>query len=44
MKRREELVTKGMNEITTDNWLIFSQHVAKLEQQSWDNDNGRKVE
>jgi hypothetical protein len=29
---------EGLNEITAGDWLLFSQHVAKLEQEFWVND------
>jgi hypothetical protein len=38
MKRIEELVLEGLNEITAGDWLGFSEHVAKLEQEFWAND------
>jgi hypothetical protein len=38
IKRIEELVMEGLNEITAADWLVFSQHVAKLEQEFWAND------
>jgi hypothetical protein len=33
MKRIEELVMEGLNETIVADWLLFSQHVAKLEQE-----------
>jgi transposase len=38
MKQIEELVMEGLNEITAADWLEFSQHVPKLEQEFWAND------
>jgi hypothetical protein len=35
MKRIEKLVMEQMNEITAADWLGFSQHAAKEEQEFW---------
>jgi hypothetical protein len=38
MKQIEELVMEGLNVSTAADWLGFSEHVTKLEQEFWAND------